>query len=152
MEVTCVGSQLAYPCQCYWVTKCESNKRIHDCTVCLKWVDRVLVPDLDEGKQRYNEKGQSSMDCGGGTKLLLTATNRRKTWNCLILHAILVNLQLTSEQKVYPWYSICQQKILLVIRLMLIFYLEVQVKLFAKSFNFVSKTLYKILRSPIMME
>ena len=70
--------------------------------LCLKWVDRVLVPDLDKGKQRYNEKAQISMDCGGGTKLLMTATNRKKTWNCLILHAILVNLQLTSEQKVYP--------------------------------------------------
>ena len=86
----------------YRVIKCESDKRIHDCTMCLKWVDRVLVPDLDKGKQRYNEKAQISMDCGGGTKLLMTATNRKKTWNCLILHAILVNLQLTSEQKVYP--------------------------------------------------
>jgi hypothetical protein len=40
------------------------------------------------------------MDCGGGTKFLLTATNRRRTWNCLKLHAILVDIvQLKSEQK-----------------------------------------------------
>ena len=39
------------------------------------------------------------MDCGGGTKFLLTATNRR-TWNSLKLHALLEDIvQLKSEQK-----------------------------------------------------
>jgi hypothetical protein len=45
----------------------------------LKWVAGILIFDLEESKQQYNEKAKSSMDCSGGNEFLLTATNRKRT-------------------------------------------------------------------------
>ena len=39
------------------------------------------------------------MHFNGKTRFLLTATNKRKTWNFLILDAILVDIHLKNKQK-----------------------------------------------------
>nr|POF14973.1 hypothetical protein CFP56_63311 [Quercus suber] len=62
----------------------------------LKWVARALTPDLEEGKQKYYEKANSSMDCNEEMGFLLIATNRR-TWNCLRLDAIFVTIHAVEE-------------------------------------------------------
>ena len=98
-EVAYVWSRLAYPYQCYSVNKCCYDKKQHDCTMCLKWIAGVLILHLEKCKQQKNEKAESSMDCSGVAKFLLTATYRRRTCNCLRLHAILVNIQLKNEHK-----------------------------------------------------
>ena len=95
-EVPCVGSQLAYHRQCCSVNKYGYDKSRHGCTMRLKWVARALSLALEEGKQQYYEKANSSMDCNGGMGFLLTARNRR-TWNCLRLDAIFVTMHAAEE-------------------------------------------------------
>ena len=51
--------------------------------MCFKRVARFLIINLEEGKQQRNEKAENNMDCAGGTEFLLTATNKRRTWNHL---------------------------------------------------------------------
>ena len=95
-EVSCVGSQLAYHCQCCSVKKYGYDRSRHGCTMRLKWVAGALTPDLEVGKQQYYEKANSSMDCNAGMGFLLTATNRR-TRNCLRLDAIFVTIPAVEE-------------------------------------------------------
>ena len=84
------------------------------------------------------------MDFGGGTKLLPTVKNREEKKN-IELPQITCNINGYTVDEWAEGISMTFElptKYFLVIRLMLIFNLEVQVKLFAKSFNFVSLSSY----------
>lgn len=59
----------------------------------LKWVSRILKLYLKERKQQYIEKTDNSMDFVREIEFLLAATNK-STWNCNILNARSVDIQL----------------------------------------------------------